>query len=301
MEFPELTRCLQYVDCRICAGEEHETFLKARGYRIVRCRSCGLWFVNPQPTLEELAQFYARYDDGEVWRSGEDSFNREIRKVILRFKRQGAVLDVGCGSGKFLDCMREVGLTVTGIEPSQSATEYAEPSGRPEIFKGTVEEYVLKNVGRKFDVVTLLNVLEHIRDPRKMLLKLRELMAPDALLAVVVPDARFHALVGGARRLLNVSDPYWLEKQKGVLSGFKLPDHLSSFAPGTISLLLQRCGFPIVAVRNAPVVWNEHLHRNTAKLLMRSIFGALHYLTVGRFLFGYSTLVVARIQPVSTA
>lgn len=57
--------------------------------------------------------------------------------------------------------------------------------------------------------MTLLNVLEHLRDPRGMLVRLRELMAPDGLLAVVVPDARFHALLGGARLALKVSDPYW--------------------------------------------------------------------------------------------
>lgn len=71
--------------CRICSGKEHETFLEARGYRIVRCRSCGLWFMNPQPTAEELIQCYARYDDGEVWRSGEESLNQGIRKAILQF------------------------------------------------------------------------------------------------------------------------------------------------------------------------------------------------------------------------
>jgi SAM-dependent methyltransferase len=230
-----------------------------------------------------------------VWRSGEESFNRGIRKAILRFKRRGVVLDVGCGTGNFLRCMRESGFAVNGIEPSQMGREYAEPTQKLEIFAGMVEEYLLMNPGRKFDVVTLLNVLEHVRDPREMLLKLRTLMAPDALLAVVVPDARFHALLGGARQVLRISDPYWLEKSKGFLSGFKLPDHLSSFGPDTISLLLQRCGFRVVALRNAPVVWNGQLHRNAAKLLMQSVFGALQYLTLGRFLFGYSTLALARM------
>ena len=53
------------VACRVCSGEEYENFLEARGYRVVQCKNCGLWFVNPQPTAEELAQFHASYDDGE--------------------------------------------------------------------------------------------------------------------------------------------------------------------------------------------------------------------------------------------
>jgi SAM-dependent methyltransferase len=262
----------------------------------VQCRNCGLWFANPQPTADELAQFYASYDDGDQWRSGEENFNRGIRKAILRFKREGAVLDVGCGSGNFLRCMREAGFSVTGIEPSKTGSKYGETVQGIEIFNGMAEEYLFENAGRRFDVVTLLNVLEHLTDPKETLLKIKELMAPGAVLAVVVPDARFHALLGSIRRALGISDPYWLGRNHGFLSGFKLPDHLSSFGPHTISLLLQRCGFRIGAIENAPVVWNGQAHRNAAKLLVRSAFGALQYVTLGRFLFGYSTLVIARIS-----
>ena len=287
------------VACRICSGEECEPFLEARGYRIVQCKNCGLWFVNPQPTARELAQFYASYDDGEQWRSGEENFNRGVRKAILRFKRQGAVLDIGCGSGNFLRCMRDAGFSVAGIEPSKTGSQYGEAVQGIEIFNGMVEEYLIANAGCRFDVVTLLNVLEHLTDPKGTLLKLKELMAPDAVLAVVVPDARFHALLGSLRRSLRLSDPYWLGRNQAFLSGFKLPDHLSSFGPHTISLLLQRCGFRINAIQNAPVVWNRQLARNAAKLLVRSVFGAVQYATLGRVLFGYSTLVLARMQRVA--
>src|SRR5579859_97275 len=282
------------VACRICSSEEYELFLEARGFRIVQCKSCGLWFVNPLPTTEELAQFYASYDDGEQWRFGEENFNRGVRKAILRFKREGAVLDVGCGSGNFLRCMREAGFSVAGIEPSKTGSQYGETVQGIEIFNGMVEDYLIENAQRRFDVVTLLNVLEHLTDPKRTLLRLREAMAPGAALAVVVPDARFHALLGSVRRALRLSDPYWLGRSHGFLSGFKLPDHLTSFGPHTISLLLQRCGFGIRAIQNAPVVWNEELHRNAAKLLVRSVFGAVQYATLGRLLFGYSTLVIAQ-------
>jgi 2-polyprenyl-3-methyl-5-hydroxy-6-metoxy-1,4-benzoquinol methylase len=287
----------ELVRCRICSGGEHETFLEVRGYRIVRCRSCGLWFVNPQPTADELSQFYAKYDDGELWRSAEENFNRGIRQAILRFKRQGAVLDVGCGSGNFLRCMRGAGFSVTGIEPSKTGSQYGEAVQGVQIFNGRVEEYVLENPERRFDVVTLLNVLEHLTNPKETLLKLRDLMAPDAVVAVVVPDARFHALVGGVRRALGISDPYWLERPIGFLSGFKVPDHLTSFGPDTISLLLQRSGFRVPTIQNAPVIWNRQLHRDAAKLMMRLTFGAIHKVTLGRLLFGYSTLAIARPDP----
>lgn len=276
---------------------ENSTHLLARGYRIVQCAECGLWYVNPQPTHEELNLFYARYDDGDQWRAREREFNRGVRKAIQRFVKNGILLDVGCGSGDFLACMRESGFAVCGIEPSETGGTYARDTLGIEIFSGMVEDYLANSHRQSFNVITLLNVLEHLTDPRGMLLHLRMLMEKDALLVVVVPDARFHEYVGKLRCRLGKSDPYWLEQRESVLSGFKLPDHLSSFQPRTISLLLRRCGFEIQRIENAPVVLNPRFYRNLLKTGVRSVGQMVFYASFGRLIFGYSTLVVARKLP----
>lgn len=282
------------VFCRICGGDNESPYLSARGYRIVRCGECGLWYVNPQPTPEELSQFYATYDDGEQWRARERGFNEGVRRAILPFAQGGALLDVGCGSGDFLVCMREAGFRVQGIEPSRSGSSYAQSVHGIEIFRGMVEDYIAGAPLDTYEVVSLLNVLEHLTDPHRMLLQIRELIRPNGLLAVVVPDARFHDFVGKFRALLGASDPYWLERPKSVLSGFKLPDHLSSFEPRTISLLLQRCGFSIERAQNAPVVLNPQFHRNILKFAVRYIGQLSYYVSLRQFIFGYSTLIIAR-------
>jgi SAM-dependent methyltransferase len=284
------------VSCHICSSIRHETYLEARGYRLVRCNDCGLWYVNPQPAVEELVRFYSTYDDGNQWRNREEHFNRKVRDAVLRFKRRGAVLDVGSGSGNFLRCMRTAGFTVFGIEPSRTGSGYTRSTHGIEMFCGMVEDYLATNPDRTFDVVTLLNVIEHLTQPRETVLQLRRLLSPGGLLVAVVPDARFHALLGEIRGWLGASDRYWLEQPKSFLSGFKFPDHLCSFQPRTISLLLQRCGFTIKSIGNAPVVFNPQPYRNVGKLLVRSIFSALYHLTGGRVLFGYSTLLVAQKQ-----
>jgi SAM-dependent methyltransferase len=282
------------VRCHVCAGTDDETYMEARGYRIARCRNCGLWFVNPQPTVEELKQFYETYDDGEQWRNLEDLFNRGVRRVVLRLKRSGSLLDVGCGSGNFLRCMKEEGFSVFGIEPSGSGSEYARKAHGIQIYHGMIEDFLMRSAGKEFDVISLLNVLEHLPNPAQTLLQLRHVLASDGVLAIVVPDARFHDLVGRLRRVLGVPDPFWIEQPKSCLSGFKLPDHLCSFQPNTISSLLQHCGFRVVALENAPVVFNAQLHRNLAKLMSFWMSRALHSLTFKRVLVGYSTLVLAR-------
>lgn len=282
------------VSCRSCGGNKESTYLLSAGYRIARCEECGLWYVNPQPTAEELSQFYARYDDGDQWRSREEEFNRGVRKAILRFASNGRLLDVGCGSGDFLRCMREAGFEVNGIEPSATGSSYARETHGIEVFHGMLEDYLAGTNRSPFDVVSLLNVLEHLRDPKQMLLQLRDLIKPNGILAVVVPDARFHDFVGRFRAAMGIGDPYWLERSHSVLSGFKLPDHLSSFQPRTISFLLEQCGFEVLRAENAPVVLNPNLFRNALKASVRYVGQLIYYLSFRSFTFGYSTLVISR-------
>jgi len=190
--------------------------------------------------------------------------------------------------------MREAGFAVKGIEPSETGGAYARDTLGIEIFSGMVEDYLATPHHGTFNVVTLLNVLEHLTDPRGMLLQLNKLMERNALLVVVVPDARLHDYVGKLRSRLGKADPYWLDQRESVLSGFKLPDHLSSFQPRTISLLLRRCGFEIQCIENAPIVLNPRLYRNVLKACVRSVGEVMYYASFRRMVFGYSTLVVAR-------
>jgi SAM-dependent methyltransferase len=282
------------IACHVCSNTEDVSYLEVRGYRIAECGKCGLWYVNPQPTPEELREFYANYDDGEQWRKREEHFNRGVRRAILRFRRSGTVLDIGCGSGNFLQCMKVAGFSVFGIEPSESGSEFAREEHGIEIYKGMIEEYLAVQGGLRFDVISLLNVIEHLPDPAQTLEQLKQILAPGGVLAVVVPDARFHDLLGRLRRRLGVRDPYWLEQRKSVLAGFKLPDHLCSFQPRTIAALLRQGGFRVVALENAPLVFNAELYRNLGKRLVCGVSQALYYCTLRRVLVGYSTLVLAR-------
>lgn len=289
---PASTR--EVVACRVCTSENHFIYLRARGYCIVRCRECGLWYVNPQPTAEELSEFYARYDDGEQWRNGEEHFNREVRRAIARIKRSGSILDIGCGSGNFLRCMREAGFSVSGIEPSGTGAEYAREAHGIEIHHGMIEDYLAAHAEQRFDVITLLNVLEHLMDPARTLLQLRKAVAPNGVIAIVVPDARFHDFLGRLRRGAGFADPYWLDRPTSFLSGFKLPDHLCSFEPRTVTSLLRRCGFRVVAMQNAPVVFNARFVRNFVKFVLRWASQVFYVLTFRRVLMGYSTLILAQ-------
>jgi len=282
------------VSCRVCSASTFTPYLTARGYSIVQCDGCGLRYVNPQPGLEELEQIYAAYDHGDQWRNGEEKFNQGVKRIILHYKRGGSALDVGCGSGNFLRCLRAEGFSVLGVEPSKTGSAYTQSAHGIETFHGTVEAFIASGTNRRFHVVTALNVLEHLKDPASILVQLLQLMRNDGILTLVVPDARLHALLGETRRRLGFSDPFWINTEHHPLVGFDPPHHLCSFDPKTISQLLKRCGFEPVCLRAAPLVFNADRWKNMAKRVLYSLSEALYWLTFRQITLGYSTLLVAR-------
>ncbi len=261
---------------------------------MVRCADCGLYYVNPQPSVEELFQIYRSYDSGEQWRSGEEHFNRSVCRAIVRFRKSGRALDIGSGSGDFLRTMREAGFSVYGVEPSESGSSYARGHHGIEVFQGTVEQFLASRPYGPFDVISMMNVLEHLKDPAWALREFRAMMSEDGVLAVVVPDARLHVLIGEIRKRIGASDPYWMNARRHPLVAFDPPKHLCSFEPRTIQRLIEGCGFQVLDIRNAPVVFNADRWKNVAKVVLRASSEILYRLTIHRQVMGYSTLVLAR-------
>jgi 2-polyprenyl-3-methyl-5-hydroxy-6-metoxy-1,4-benzoquinol methylase len=148
--------------------------------------------------------------------------------------------------------------------------EFARSANGIDNYTGTIEEFLAAPTRRNFDIVTVLNVIEHVPDPKQVLMDLRELMVEDGLLILAVPDSRLHALIGKIRRTLGFADPFWMNTRKHPLVGFDPPAHLCSFEPATISRLAEKCGFQTLAVRNAPIMVNQDMWKNLAKTVLHA-------------------------------
>jgi SAM-dependent methyltransferase len=296
IQVPEVVR--PAVSCRICDSETYSDYLCARGYHIVQCSDCGLRFINPQPSVRELRSFYCDFDHEGTWRShDEEGFDRAVRDVVLSFRSSGSVLDVGSSCGNFLIAMTKAGFSGYGVEPSPRNSEIARSVNRIPTFTGSIEQFLEAPSRRSFDVVTMLNVLEHLRDPKAVLLGLLRLMSDNGILVIVVPDARLHAAVGEARRRLGFSDPFLMDREKHPLVGFDPPPHLCSFEPRTIQLLLQECRFRTLLLKNAPIIFNQDTWKNIAKTALHAFAELAYQLSSRRFVVGYSTLIVGEKLP----
>jgi SAM-dependent methyltransferase len=184
--------------CPICqAGAE---FRFAQGaYRIFECEECGFGWPDPLPTAEDLDRFYSTYTRVHL---SDSKINRPEHLRIATTLRQlspggRTLLDVGCGYGQFLDAAREQGFQTFGLDVNPTRVNHAAARGHQ------VSQEMLTAAsfgGRKFDVVVLSHVIEHLRDPKSLLQTIHEVLVPKGMLYIGCPNfGGLHATLAHSR------------------------------------------------------------------------------------------------------
>jgi len=142
----------------------------------------------------------------------------------------GRLLDIGCGDGKLLGRMRDVGWEVVGIEPDHRAAERARKKHGLDVREASVEEAGFPEAS--FDVITMQHVLEHLIDPVGTLRECGRILRPGGRLVVLTPNS--------ASSGLKRYGPDW--------RGLEPPRHLHIFGPGNIRRAMQDAGFAVESV-----------------------------------------------------
>ncbi|MEK7727332.1 MAG: class I SAM-dependent methyltransferase [candidate division KSB1 bacterium] len=208
---------LEHRACPLCSTEQAENFIvvpdrfalaQGETYALQRCGSCGMIFLNPRPPEAESGRYYQHeeylpFASVGAPRSITERLYTLLRRVNLRWKKKllarfhqtGALLDVGCGTGEFLACMRAAGWQVRGLEREAKAAAWGRKQLQLDIQTGSTDD--LQNEPQKYNVITMWHVLEHVYDPRAALRLLAKLLREDGVLIVAVPniaslDAKFY-------------------------------------------------------------------------------------------------------------
>jgi SAM-dependent methyltransferase len=172
-------------------------------YRIVRCNSCGLVRSDPVVDSEILADLYARTGFGyaEEVPHIRRTYGRYLAKLRAYGVSKGALLEIGCGNGFFLEEALVQGYgAVRGVEPSVAAREAAAPRVRPHIMTDIMRPGLLEP--EHFDVVCLFHVLDHVPDPGGLLDECVRVLKPGGLILCIS-----HNLEAVSARILRERSP----------------------------------------------------------------------------------------------
>ena len=174
-------------------------------FDIVKCNNCGFQFTNPVPRIEDIGRYYESdvYVSHSNTKKGIKNFVYHLvrnftlqRKIDLvkRYRPNGKLLDIGSGAGYFLNKAKQSGFSTLGLEPSEEVRSESIRS-----FGLNVQDISeLHNLERNsINVITMWHVLEHVYNLNQDLQKMLEILKPDGVMIVAVPnpnswDAKFY-------------------------------------------------------------------------------------------------------------
>ncbi|MCW7498365.1 class I SAM-dependent methyltransferase [Leptospira levettii] len=232
-----------------------------KGLSIVECQTCKLQALSPRPNQKELytKEYYqGRADYSYIDEREQKPFFRFVWKAriqnIKRFCSTGHFLDIGSSFGGFLEVAREEGYSVQGVEISAYAASYANEIQIP-TFNGNLYEANFPN--QSFDVITMIEVIEHIENPLSFFQELNRILKPGGLL--LLQTANFEG---------------WQAKTEGSGYHYYMPGHVFYYSDTLLKKILTRLGFgsfvsyfgvdfPLMAklkkVRGSFQTWKDYL------------------------------------------
>lgn len=166
---------------------EHDFTLK-----LIKCEKCSLIFLEEPPSSDLLSKMYTDdtfYDNST--KSDEEEIN--ARNGILEYgiesaiRDSGKLLDAGCAKGHLLVAASRKGWDAYGIEYNKHYVDYGNTKLGTKISQGELMN-VLESMKQKFDVIILWHTLHNVVQPRELLMKLKEKLSPNGIIALQVPD-----------------------------------------------------------------------------------------------------------------
>ncbi|CAM4166459.1 bifunctional 2-polyprenyl-6-hydroxyphenol methylase/3-demethylubiquinol 3-O-methyltransferase UbiG [Flavobacterium antarcticum] len=198
----------------------------------------------PKPSLEELSKYYESEDyiSHSNKKKGLFSFLYQIVRgftlknklnIIQHFHvEKGTLLDIGAGTGHFLELAQKNKWIVTGIEPNLGARNMASEKGISFV------DNIQSLANNSFDVITMWHVLEHVYDLDEQIKELKRVLKPDGVLVIAVPNFR------------SFDARYY----KRFWAAYDVPRHLWHFSKKSIKLLFQEKQMKVVEM--IPMKWD---------------------------------------------
>jgi 2-polyprenyl-3-methyl-5-hydroxy-6-metoxy-1,4-benzoquinol methylase len=228
--------------CPVCDNKQTTNFLSCVDYtvsqqtfQIVSCSVCTFKYTNPRPGSNEIGKFYQSEDyisHSNTKRGLMNKLYQVVRNytiskkvsIIKQYVSRGTILDIGCGTGEFLNFSHNNGFQTTGVEPGNDARKYAIENYSLSVYN---EDYIKTIPDSSFDVITMWHVLEHVHDLNDRVGELKRIIKDNGIVLIAVPN---HTSLDA-----SIYKEYW--------AAYDLPRHLYHFSPDTIVRLFKKHGF----------------------------------------------------------
>lgn len=233
------------ISCPLCRKKNHKRLYQKDGFWIVECKSCGLVFVNPRLELKKIRNHYdknyfqsedstdkTRYFDYNFryLKSHEKKRFRSIFENLAKFLlEKGKLLDIGAATGFLVKEAEKNGWQAEGLEISKWAASWAQKNLKVKIFSGDIFQAKFKS--ESFDVVTMLDILEHLEDPIKELKEAHRILKKGGIL--YIETINFDHFI--TKHLIG-------KNYKHIVPAF----HLIYFGRRQLREFLKKAGFKIV-------------------------------------------------------
>jgi len=229
--------------CPVCKSKDIKNLMickdhlvSGESFAINECLNCSFKFTNPRPMDEELNKYY-QSEDYISHTNKANSFNQIIYKIVRNYTLnrklklinslsiKGNILDVGCGTGEFLQVCAKKNWIVHGVEPDQKAREKAENLLHIKIS----DSLFLCDDENTYQIITLWHVREHLPELNKTIKQLQKLLVKNGRILFALPNV----------------DSYDAQKYKEFWAGYDVPRHLYHFNPYTFKKLMKKHGLKI--------------------------------------------------------
>jgi 2-polyprenyl-3-methyl-5-hydroxy-6-metoxy-1,4-benzoquinol methylase len=232
--------------CPVCNNGNINPLLTVKDHSVSKeefvvwqCSNCTLRFTQDVPDENNIGRYYKSEDYishtntdkgfvNKAYQKVRDYTLQQKAKLIIEETGQdrGSLLDIGSGTGAFLNTMKEKGWQVKGVEPDEDARRLAKRFYGLSI-DGPASINELSD--QSFDAITLWHVLEHVHHLHEYVEQLKRLLKPQGKLFIAVPN--YQSKDAAAYRL------YW--------AAYDVPRHLYHFSPKSIDVLIQQHGLKI--------------------------------------------------------
>ena len=242
---------INHKKCPVC--ESHKLRSKFHGkdyshsqenFEVMVCADCSFVFTQDAPDEKSIGKYYQSEDyvshsDTQkglffkVYHTVRNYMLGKKRRLIEKNTNKGKILDLGCGTGYFLNEMKTHGWETVGIEQDANARRFGQDKFGLNI---KMPKHLFELEKSTFDAVSLWHVLEHVHDLKEYLGQINSILKFNGVLCIAVPNHdSFDAKYYGS---------YW--------AAWDLPIHLWHFTPNTMQNLLKEYGFNLMSIRSMP-------------------------------------------------